>query len=71
MPNVSGRRGPDSERRWTVADSDRRETCRYCGQEVILGKHGWRLDNNSVSGERCPTAPRGYHGIDKRKEIEG
>lgn len=54
-----------------MADSDRRETCRYCGQEVILGKHGWRLDNNSVSGERCPTAPRGYHGIDKRKEIEG
>jgi hypothetical protein len=41
----------------------RRETCRYCHQEVILGKHGWRLDNNSTSGNTCEVAPRGYHGI--------
>ena len=43
----------------------RRETCRYCYQEVILGKHGWRLDNNSASGNTCEAAPRGYHGISK------
>ena len=39
--------------------------CRYCRQEVILGKRGWRLDSNHPSGYDCPSAPRGYHGTDK------
>jgi hypothetical protein len=55
----------------TETGTVRRETCRYCLREVILGKHGWRLDNNSASGNFCEAAPRGYHGIDKsqrRKE---
>lgn len=48
---------------------DRRETCRYCHEEVILGKSGWRLDNNSTAGNACEAAPRGYHGVSKpRKE---
>ncbi len=44
---------------------ERREPCRYCGQEIILGKHGWRLDNNSPAGYPCADAPRGYHGVAK------
>lgn len=44
---------------------ERRAACRYCGQEIVLGKHGWRLDVNDSPGYECPDAPRGYHGIDK------
>ena len=39
--------------------------CRYCGQEVILGKRGWRLDNNHPAGYDCEAAPLGYHGTDR------
>jgi len=41
-------------------------TCRYCHQEVILSKNGWRLDNNHPSGYDCEAAPRGRHGADRR-----
>jgi hypothetical protein len=47
---------------------ERREPCRYCGQEVILGKHGWRLDNNSPAGYGCADAPRGYHGVTRSSQ---
>jgi hypothetical protein len=49
---------------------DRRSTCRYCNQAVVLSKHGWRQPDTPVSaGYHCDAAPRGYHGV--RKEIEG
>jgi hypothetical protein len=47
--------------------TERRTNCRYCNEEVILGKHGWRIDNNSPSGYDCPDAPKRYHGA--RMEI--
>jgi hypothetical protein len=47
-------------------------TCRYCGQQVVPGKHGWRLAVNGRSGYQpedapydCGQAPLGYHGADK------
>jgi len=45
--------------------SQRESACRYCGQKVLLGKHGWRLDINSAAGYECGAAPLGYHGVDK------
>ena len=44
-----------------------RRTCRYCGQEVILGKHGWRLDTSGAAGYPCEAAPLGYHGAAGRE----
>lgn len=49
--------------------AERRATCRYCGDEIILGKRGWRLDINSVAGYHCEDAPRGQHN--PRKDAEG
>jgi hypothetical protein len=50
----------------TCARHGRRDAeCRYCGNRVILGKHGWRLDVNDSSGYACPDAPLGYHGTEK------
>jgi hypothetical protein len=43
----------------------REGTCRYCGQRLVLGKHGWRLDVNSSAGYACEAAPLGYHGVNK------
>lgn len=51
---------------WPHIAHGRVATCRYCGQEVVLGKHGWRLDTNGTGGEACQAAPRGYHGVDKQ-----
>jgi hypothetical protein len=50
---------------WAHIAHGRIDTCRYCGHEVVLGKHGWRLDTNRAGGEACQAAPRGYHGVDK------
>lgn len=48
---------------------DRRSTCRYCNQAVVLSKHGWRLPDTAVSsGYHCNDAPRGYHGVKKRSD---
>lgn len=50
---------------WRHGVRGRIDTCRYCDQEVVLGKHGWRLDNNRSGGEVCESAPRSYHGVAK------
>jgi hypothetical protein len=53
-------------------DGDPALACRYCGQDVALGKHGWRLIINGPSGYEpkdapyhCGQAPLGYHGPDR------
>ena len=45
--------------------------CRYCGEPVVPGKHGWRLIVNGPAGYdpkdapyHCGQAPAGYHGTD-------
>lgn len=38
------------------------ERCRYCAQEIVLGKRGWRIDGVTMAAYECKAAPRGYHG---------
>lgn len=71
-PHVHVHHGPETEEEMRAAPLEpsftverlepARRTCRYCGREVVLGKHGWRLDVKSAAGYTCPDAPLGYHG---------